>query len=244
MRRAMYGRNEHGTFSLVACDPERGYWGVVVATKPMSVGAVVPWAEWRRGAIATQARSNYAYGPRGLELLRRGLRAEEVVRRLTLADPEREHRQLGVVDARGRSAAWTGSKCLPWAGHVTGEGYSCQGNILRNETVVPAMAAAFERARGSLPRRLYAGLVAGAAAGGDRRGMESSAILVVHREPWFDRAWSDRWVDLRVDQHPKPVSEIGRILKRDEAATRRFLAARNAARSKRPTRRGRASGRR
>ncbi len=240
----MYGRDAHGTFSLVACDRERGYWGVVVATKPMSVGAVVPWAEWRRGAIATQAQSNYAYGPRGLALLRRGLGAEEVVRRLTAADPQREHRQLGVVDARGQSAAWTGSKCLPWAGHVTGEGYSCQGNILRNDTVVPAMVAAFERARGGLPRRLYAALVAGADAGGDRRGMESSAILVVHREPWFDRAWSDRWVDLRVDQHPKPVAEIGRILKRDEAATRRFLAARSADRQKVAARRPRASARR
>jgi uncharacterized Ntn-hydrolase superfamily protein len=224
----MYGRGEHGTFSLVACDPKRRFWGVAVSTKPMSVGAVVPWAAWRVGALATQADSNYQYGPLGIEALRRGLSAAEVVRRLTAADPKREHRQLGVVDARGRSAAWTGSKCRDWAGHITGEGFSCQGNILANDRVLPSMVRAFETKRGTLAQRLYAALRAGARAGGDRRGMESSAILVVHREPWFEAAFSDRWVDLRVDQHPRPVGEIGRILRRDEAATRRFLAARAA----------------
>jgi uncharacterized Ntn-hydrolase superfamily protein len=224
----MYGRGEYGTFSLVACDPDRQFWGVAVSTKPMSVGAIVPWGAYRVGALATQANSNYQYGPLGMAALRRGLSAEQVVRRLTRADPKREERQLGVVDARGRSAAWTGSKCNEWAGHVTGDGFSCQGNILANDRVVPAMVRAFESARGSLARRLHRALVAGARAGGDRRGMESAAILVVHREPWFDRAWSDRWVDLRVDQHGKPVAEIGRILRRDEAATRAFLAARSA----------------
>ncbi len=222
----MYGRADPGTFSLVACDAERKFWGVIVATKPTSVGAVVPWARWQVGAVATQAESNYHYGPRGLEELTRGRSAEEVVARLTRPDPRREHRQLGVVDARGRSAAWTGSKCRDWAGHLLGDGYSCQGNILANERVVPAMAGAFERAKGSLARRLYAGLVAGARAGGDRRGMESAALIVVHRERWFDAAWSDRWVDLRVDQHADPVAELGRILRREEAATRRFLALR------------------
>jgi uncharacterized Ntn-hydrolase superfamily protein len=221
----MYGRDEYGTFSLVACDPDRQYWGVVVSTKPMSVGAVVPWAGWRTGALATQADTNYQYGPLGLVSLRKGLSADAVVRKLTASDPKREHRQLGVVDARGRAAAWTGSKCMDWAGHVVGDGFSCQGNILANDRVVPAMVRAFEHKRGTLARRLYAALVAGARAGGDRRGMESSAILVVHREPWFEAAWSDRWVDLRVDQHPRPVAEIGRILTRDEAATRRFVAA-------------------
>ena len=229
----MYGRPHVGTFSLVACDAELGTWGVVVATKPTAVGAVVPWAEWRVGAIATQAETNQWYGPRGLEALRRGLRAAEVVRRLTQRDPRRAHRQLGVVDRRGDAAAWTGSKCQDWAGHMVGEGFTCQGNILANETVVPAMAREFERARGSLAHRLYRALVAGARAGGDRRGMESAAILIVHREPWFDRAWRDRWFDLRVDQHRRPVAELGRILRSEEAATRRFVAARVSRRPRR-----------
>ena len=228
----MYGRGEHGTFSIVACDAEREFWGVAVSTKPMSVGAVVPWAAWKVGAVATQADTNYHYGPQGLDQLRHGRSAANVVRKLTSADPRREHRQLGVVDARGRAASWTGSKCLDWAGSVTGDGFACQGNILANDKVVPAMVRAFEAKRGTLARRLHAALVAGAKAGGDRRGMESAAILVVHRERWFDPAWSDRWVDLRVDQHTDPVREIGRILTKDEAATRRMLAAR-AARIKR-----------
>lgn len=222
----MYARPEYGTFSLVAYDAERRSWGVVVATKPTCVGAIVPWARWPVGALATQAQANYQYGPGGLAMLRRGLSAPEVVRRLTRADPKRELRQLGVVDARGNAAAWTGSKCKPWAGHVTGEGFSCQGNILANHRVVPAMVAAFEKTRGTLSRRLFGALVAGAEAGGDRRGMESAALLVVRREPWFDSAWSDRWVDLRVDQHPHPVKELGRILQIEEANTRRFLSAR------------------
>jgi len=222
----MYGRPEHGTFSLVACDSERRFWGVVVATKPTCVGAVDPWALWPAGAIATQAQTNYHYGPRGLVLLRRGLSAAEVVRRLTAADPKRDHRQLGVVDARGRAAAWTGSKCMDWAGHVTGDGFTCEGNILTSERVVPAMVKAFEQARGTLAHRLYTALVSGERAGGDRRGMESAALIVVRRERWFDAAWSDRWVDLRVDQHAHPVAELGRILQKEEASTRRFLAAR------------------
>ncbi len=222
----MYGRPDYGTFSLVAADVTRGFWGVVVATKPTSVGAVVPWSEWRVGAIATQANTNYHFGPQGLDLLRGGRSAAEVVAKLVRADPKREERQLGIVDRRGRGAAWTGSKCRDWAGHQTGEGFTCQGNLLGSDRVVSAMVRAFEASRGSLAHRLYLALVAGARAGGDRRGMESAALLVVHREPWFDPAWSDRWVDLRIDQHARPVTELGRILGREEAATRRFLAAR------------------
>lgn len=222
----MYGISVPGTFSLVACDREQRSWGVVVATRPICVGAVVPWAEWRVGAVATQAVTNYHYGPEGLALLRRGVAAEDVVRRLTRPDPKRDQRQLGVVDAQGRSSAWTGAKCQPWAGHVTGDGFSCQGNILANDRVVPAMVRAFESSRGPLERRLYAALVAGAKAGGDKRGMESSALLVVYRERWMDPAWSDRWVDLRVDQHRAPVAELGRLLRLSEAATRRYLSAR------------------
>jgi uncharacterized Ntn-hydrolase superfamily protein len=220
----VYGRASDGTFSLVACDEDRRFWGTVVSTKPTCVGAVVPWAEWRSGAIATQANTNYFYGPRGLALLRSGTSAADVVRRLTRADPKREQRQLGVVDARGNSAAWTGAKCQEWAGHITGDGFTCQGNLLANDRVVPAMVRAFERARGPLELRLYGALVAGAKAGGDRRGMESAALLVVHRERWYDPAWSDRWIDLRVDRHPRPVLELGRLLRSEMAATGRFLA--------------------
>jgi len=229
----VYGRASDGTFSLVACDPERRFWGVIVATKPSCVGAVVPWAVWRVGAIATQAETNYHYGPKGLTALGRGRTASEVVRRLTRADPKREHRQLGVVDAHGNAAAWTGARCRDWAGHVTGDGFSCQGNILANDAVVPAMVRAFERTRGTLARRLYSALVAGEKAGGDRRGIGSAALLVVHRERWFDAAWSDRWVDLRVDQHAQPVAELGRLLRGEEAAIRRFLATRSTPRTSR-----------
>ncbi|HYA70258.1 MAG TPA: DUF1028 domain-containing protein [Thermoplasmata archaeon] len=219
----MYGTRSWGTFSIAACDPDRAYWGVAVSTKPLAVGAVVPWTEWRVGAIATQAMSNYQYGPSGLTLLRKGLSAEEVIARLTRADSKRQHRQLGVVDRNGRSAAWTGKKCMASAGHVLGDGFSCQGNLLASDTVVPAMASAFESARGSLARRMLAALRAGAAEGGDRRGMESAALVVVHRRPWFERAWGDQWLNLRVDQHRKPITELERLVTLEEANTRKFL---------------------
>jgi uncharacterized Ntn-hydrolase superfamily protein len=237
-RRAdMYGRGEHGTFSIAACDDSRQFWGAAVSTKPASVGATVPWAGWRVGALATQAMSNYYYGPDGLALLRRGVSAEDAVRLLTRADRGRDHRQLGVVDARGRSAAWTGSRCLEHALHQVGEGYTCQGNLLASADVVPAMARAFEGARGSLARRMLRALEAGAQKGGDRRGMESAALVVVHRERWFDRTWSDRWVDLRVDRHPHPIAELGRPVRADEAETRSFLRARAARLRRRRARR-------
>ncbi len=215
-----------GTFSIVACDAELEFWGVAVATKPMCVGGIVPWAEWRSGALATQADSNYSYGAQGLAALRRGRSAGDVVRLLTGADPGRDRRQLGVVDARGRSAAWTGAECHAWAGHLEGEHYTCQGNLLAGDRIVPAMATAFETTEGPIARRLYAALVAGAKNGGDRRGTESAALRVVHREPWFDSAWPDLWVDLRVDQSPRPVLELGRLLRLDEANTRTMLASR------------------
>ncbi|MGA7476041.1 MAG: DUF1028 domain-containing protein [Thermoplasmata archaeon] len=220
----MYGQRSWGTFSIVACDPERVYWGAAVSTKPLAVGAVVPWAEWRVGAIATQAMSNYQYGPHGLALLRKGLSASEVVSRLTRADPEREHRQLGVVDRRGRTAARTGKKCLASASHLLGEGFSCQGNLLASDEVVPAMASAFESTRGSLARRLLAALRAGAAEGGDRRGLESAALIVVHRRPWFERAWGDQWLNLRVDQHRRPIVELERLVDLEEANARKLVA--------------------
>jgi len=224
----VYGREEYGTFSIVACDTQRKFWGVAVSTMPLFVGAVVPWAEAGVGALATQARSNIGYGPEGLGLLRRGLSAEEVVARLTRADPRRQERQLGVVDRRGRAWAWTGKKCMESATHVTGNGFTCQGNIVASEEVVHSMARAFESSRGTLASRLLTTLRQGARAGGDRRGIQSAALLVVHREPWSDPAWGDHWTDIRVDQHAHPIEELGRILRLDEAMTRKFLAARRA----------------
>jgi uncharacterized Ntn-hydrolase superfamily protein len=229
----MYGRGDFGTFSIVASDVERGFWGVAVATKPTSVGAIVPWAEWRVGALATQADSNYGYGPRGLELLARRRSAEEVVARLTRADPGRDRRQLGVVDRRGRAAAWTGAKCMESAVHVTGDGFSCQGNIVASEDVVRSMARTYERARGTLADRMMLALRAGYRAGGDRRGIASAALLVVHREPWFESSWSNHWVDLRVDEHRAPIRELGRLLRLDQAATQRFLRSKAATRLRR-----------
>jgi len=220
----MYGQRSWGTFSIVACDPDRKYWGAAVSTKPLAVGAVVPWAEWRVGAVATQAMSNYHYGPDGLALLRKGLSADEVVARLTRADAKRDHRQLGVVDRRGRSAAWTGRKCMASANQVLGDGFTCQGNLLASDAVVPAMARAFEATRGSLARRMMAALKAGAREGGDRRGMESAAMIVVHRRPWFERAWGDQWLNLRVDQNPRPVRELERLVGLEEANARKLLA--------------------
>jgi uncharacterized Ntn-hydrolase superfamily protein len=199
-----------GTFSIVALDRERGEWGVAVQSKFIAVGAVVPWAESEVGALATQALANVRYGPEGLKLLREGHSAAEVVRRLTRADEQRDHRQLGVVDARGESASFTGAKCLDWAGHVTGQGFACQGNILLAPAVVHAMARSFENTPGDLPERLLSALTAGQREGGDRRGMQSAALLIVKKGGGYDQG-SDRWVDLRVDDHPSPIEELGRV---------------------------------
>jgi uncharacterized Ntn-hydrolase superfamily protein len=199
-----------GTFSIVAADPERGEWGVAVQSRFIAVGAVVPWAEASQGALATQARANVTYGPRGLELLRAGKSAEEVVRTLTGSDPKAAHRQLGVVDAKGRSAAYTGKECLNWAGHRIGEGFCCQGNILFGAAVVEGMARTFETTPGDLPERLLAALTAGQREGGDRRGMQSAALLIVRAGGGYDEG-SDRWVDIRVDDHPSPIEELQRL---------------------------------
>ena len=197
-------RTRFGTFSVVAADRERREFGVAVQSKFISVGAVVPWAEATSGAVATQALANASYGPRGLELLRSGGKAEEVIRRLTGADPEREHRQLGIVDREGRAAAFTGSKCMDFAGHVVGEGFTCQGNILLSSEVVEAMARAMENTPGDLPERLLASLDAGQRMGGDRRGMQSAALLVVKPSGSYGGTL-DRWIDVRVDDHPSPI---------------------------------------
>ncbi|MGC8874805.1 MAG: DUF1028 domain-containing protein [Chloroflexia bacterium] len=199
------------TFSIVAFDPATGDLGVAVQSKFLAVGAYVPSARAGVGAIATQAYSNLSYGPRGLELLAQGLSAPEVVERLLADDPLREQRQLGIVDARGQAAAFTGKECFSWAGHLVGQGYCCQGNILVGEETVQAMAETFQRAQGELAERLLAALTAGQEAGGDRRGQQSAALLVVRASGGYGGT-SDRYIDLRVDDHPRPIEELRRLL--------------------------------
>ncbi|MBC7224935.1 MAG: DUF1028 domain-containing protein [Anaerolineae bacterium] len=199
------------TFSIVALDPANGDLGVAVASKFLAVGAVVPWAKAGVGAVATQALANLAYGPDGLRLMAQELSAEETLTRLLRDDPEREHRQVGLVDARGRAAAHTGQECFPWAGHHVGEGFCCQGNILTGPEVVQEMARAFQTTQGELAERLLAALLAGDEAGGDRRGRQSAALLVV-REGGSYGGTLDRYIDLRVDDHPTPVQELARLL--------------------------------
>jgi uncharacterized Ntn-hydrolase superfamily protein len=199
------------TYSLVACDLEARQWGVAVQSKFPAVGAVVPWAEAEVGAVATQAQANVSYGPDGLRLLQEGLAAEEVVKRLTAADRDEAHRQVGVVDREGRVAAHTGSSCLEWAGGVTGEGYAAQGNILVSEETVTALARTFESSAGRpLPERLLAALAAAQLAGGDRRGQQSAALYVVQKDSGYG-ASSDILVDLRVDDHERPIEELQRL---------------------------------
>ncbi|MGH3115379.1 MAG: DUF1028 domain-containing protein, partial [Gaiellaceae bacterium] len=204
-------RSRWATYSLVACDLEAREWGVAVQSKFPAVGAVVPWAEPEVGAVATQALANVSYGPRGLELLGEGLSAQETISRVTEADEDREHRQVGVVDAQGRAATYTGSSCLEWAGGVTGDGYATQGNILVSEETVTALARTFEAtARRPLAERLLEALTAAQLAGGDRRGQQSAALLVVKRDSGYG-ASSDVLVDLRVDDHATPIEELRRL---------------------------------
>lgn len=200
-----------GTFSIVACDPIQSDWGVAVQSKFLAVGAVVPWAQAGAGAIATQSYANTSYGPEGLRLLAAGMSAEEALARLVAADEGQEHRQVGMVDAAGRAAAFTGRECLAWAGHLVGSNYACQGNILVSAATVEAMAAAFEAAGGPLADRLLAALAAGQEAGGDRRGQQSAALLVVRERGGYG-GFNDRYLDLRVDDHPQPIAELQRLL--------------------------------
>jgi uncharacterized Ntn-hydrolase superfamily protein len=198
------------TYSLVACDLERRQWGVAVQSKFLAVGSLVAWAEPETGAVATQAWANVGYGPSGLALLRQGLSGGEVVERLTGPDERRDHRQLGVVDCAGEAASFTGTSCLEWAGGRTGEGFAAQGNILVSEETVDALAETFEAGAGRpLAERLLASLAAAQAAGGDRRGQQSAALLVVERGGGYDGC--DVPVDLRVDDHPRPIAELERL---------------------------------
>jgi len=198
------------TFSIVAADTIAGDWGVAVASKFPCVGAVVPWAKAGVGAVATQSWANTAFGPDGLALLREGVPAEEALGRLVEADEGREDRQVGVVDAAGRAATFTGSGCMDWAGGATGSGFAAQGNILVGEQVVAALSRTFTETDGDLCDRLLAALLAGDAAGGDRRGRQSAALQVV-REGGGYEGRNDRYIDLRVDDHPDAPTELARL---------------------------------
>jgi uncharacterized Ntn-hydrolase superfamily protein len=201
------------TYSIAAFDPDARQWGVATQSKFLGVGSIVPWAEAGAGAVATQASANPQYGPDGLKLLREGLGAEEVVRRLTQPDEGRATRQLGVVDARGGAATFTGEECHDWAGGRTGDGYAAQGNILLSAATVDALAETFESSRGEpLPERLIGCLAAAQLAGGDRRGQQSAALLVVEKEGGYAKL-SDVLVDLRVDDHAQPIEELRRLFR-------------------------------
>ncbi len=199
------------TFSIVACDLKEKTWGVAVASKFPAVGAVVPWASAAAGAVATQSFVNTTYGPHGLELMAQGLPADDTLAKLLLDDPQRELRQVGLVDLKGSAASFTGSGCFPWAGSVTGKGYAIQGNVLAGEKVVMAMKNKFLAAKGDLPSRLYAALLAGDRAGGDKRGRQSAAIYVVKPNGGY-AGYLDRWMDYRVDDHENPVPRLGELI--------------------------------
>jgi uncharacterized Ntn-hydrolase superfamily protein len=200
------------TFSIVARDPATGELGIAVQSKFVAVGSVVPWAKAGVGAIATQSWANTRYGPIGLKLLERGVSPEKVIEIMTEADGNRENRQVGIVSVDGNASTFTGKKCLSWAGGTTGKNYAAQGNILTGPEVVDAMADTFEKTEGELAERLIAALRAGQKAGGDQRGRQSAALLIV-REGWGYSGLNDRYRDLRVDDHPHPIEELERVLR-------------------------------
>lgn len=207
------GSRLKATFSIVAVDPATGEIGCAVQSKYFAVGAVVPWARAGIGAVATQAAGVAAFGPHVLDLLEEGLAADEALEQTLAADPDRETRQLGVVAADGRSASFTGRSCLHWAGGRHGPGYAVQGNILAAEGVVAEMERAFLAAGGSLAERLVTALEAGQAAGGDVRGQQSAAVIVERPGAGAEsREGIDRVCDLRVDDHPRPIAELRRLV--------------------------------
>jgi uncharacterized Ntn-hydrolase superfamily protein len=200
------------TFSIVACDPIEKSCGIAVASKFLAVGAVVPWARASAGAVATQSHANTSFGPLGLDLMEAGITAPEALEQLIKNDPEAEKRQVGMVDARGGSASFTGKSCANWAGSVNGPNFAIQGNILAGEQVIEAMKTAFLSSTSQgLVRRLYTALLAGDQAGGDRRGRQSAAILLVKPRGGYG-GYNDRWVDYRVDDHGDPVRRLGELL--------------------------------
>lgn len=183
---------------------------MAVESKFVAVGAVVPAAQSRVGAVATQSYANTSYGPKVLTLLKRGVAPKDALERVVRADDGAAQRQAGIVDARGRTASYTGKECFPWAGHLIGRNYACQGNLLTGEEVVKAMSRSFETAQGDLPVRLLAALSAGQRAGGDKRGQQSAALLVVRGRGGYG-GFNDRWIDIRVDDHPQPIEELIRV---------------------------------
>jgi uncharacterized Ntn-hydrolase superfamily protein len=199
------------TFSIVAYDPSGPAWGIAVASKFPAVGAIVPWAKAGIGAIATQAFANTAYGPVGLNMMENNLSADATLRSLIASDPESATRQVGIVDTSGNAATFTGSSCHEWAGGLTGDGFAVQGNILTGPEVVQAIAEAFRNSTGYLHRRLYNSILKGDQAGGDRRGRQSAAILVVKSAGGYG-GYNDRWIDYRVDDHPDPIIHLGELL--------------------------------
>ena len=202
-----------GTFSIVAADLETGEVGVAVQSRYFSVGSVVPWAQAGVGAVATQAAGIAVYGKHALEELARGATPEDALTRVLADDPGRETRQLGIVTADGRAAAFTGTSCNEWAGHRTGPGFAVQGNILAGEAVVEAMAHAYQETLGPLVERLVAALEAGQAAGGDRRGQQSAAVIVERAGGRAEsREGIDRICDLRVEDHAEPIAELRRLV--------------------------------
>ncbi|MHA1910856.1 MAG: DUF1028 domain-containing protein [Candidatus Kariarchaeaceae archaeon] len=199
------------TFSIVAFDPNTGDLGVAVQSKFISVGSIVPWANAKIGAVATQAYANTSFGPQGLIHLNNGLSAEEVLDKLLSEDKMRDHRQVAVIDALGEAAAHTGSECFYWAGHEVGTNFSCQGNILISEETVQSMASAFETTKGDLADKLLATLHAADQEGrGDVRGKQSASLLIVRDEGGYG-GYTDRLVDLRVDEHHDPIKELQRV---------------------------------
>jgi uncharacterized Ntn-hydrolase superfamily protein len=199
------------TWSIVARDPVTGELGIGVSSKFMCTGALIPWAKANVGAIATQSWINGVYGREGLRMLEEGLAPHDVLEKLLAQDPDRESRQVGIVDAQGRTANWTGKDCMAWAGDYKEENISCQGNVLVDENTVKATVEAFKNTKGDLADKIMAGLLAGDKAGGDNRGKESAAMLVVKEHGGWG-GWTDRYLDLRVDDNPEPVQELNRLL--------------------------------
>jgi uncharacterized Ntn-hydrolase superfamily protein len=198
------------TFSIVGYDPEAKEWGVAVQSKFLAVGAVVPWLKAGVGAVATQSWANTTYGTIGLGMLAQGMAAEEVIKELTWHDDGKDLRQVGIIDSFGNAATFTGKDCYPWAGGVAGKNFAAQGNILVSEETVQAMASTFETAQGDLAERLLAALAAGGKAGGDSRGEQSAALVVVKENAGYG-GFNDRYIDLRVDDHVTPIDELIRI---------------------------------
>ena len=204
--------NYIATFSIVAHDPEEQAWGVAVASKFLAVGSVVPWARAGAGAVATQAFANTSFGPRGLSMMERGQSAEDVLATLIAKDEGRPRRQVGFIDQAGCSATYTGVDCKPWAGGYAQRGFAVQGNLLEGPSVVESMAEAFTRQAGSLPQRLFAALLAGDRAGGDKRGRQSAAMLIVKEAGGYG-GFNDCWIDYRVDNAADPVEQLGELLR-------------------------------